>query len=170
MNHALNTCLTLLLWPALASAQDAALRQCRALTDTSARLTCYDAIALPVPVPVPMPAPVPAAVPMPAPAAAPGPVPAPAAMPAATLEAQFGLPSAVDRVERIVTRFEGRFEGWRAKERIRLANGQVWQVVDDSQGVYDLQNPTVTIRRGALGRFVLDIQGAGKTPTVRRVE
>ncbi len=147
-----------------AQAQDpAALRQCRALADTAARLACYDAIPLPA-VPV-----VPAAAPVARPAT---PVAAPVALtaPAPVPEAQFGLPTPADRVQEIVTRYDGLFEGWRPDERIRLANGQVWQVVDGSSGVYNLKSPKVTIRRGALGRFVLDIEGANKTPTVRRTE
>ena len=44
------------------------------------------------------------------------------------------------------------------------------QVVDGSSAVYALKNPKVTIKRGALGRFVLDIDGAAKMPGVRRVE
>jgi hypothetical protein len=123
------------------------LRQCRALAEAPARLACYDAIPLAS-------APVPTAPPVP-------PVPP---------EAQFGLPTPADQILAVETRYEGLFEGWRPNDRIRLANGQIWQVVDGSNGVYDLKNPKVTVRRGALGRYFLDIEGASKTPTVRRVE
>ncbi len=153
---------------AQALAQDASsLRQCRALADMAARLACYDAIPLPS---VPAVSAVPAT---PAPAARPAmplAVPVTPAAPAPAPETQFGLPAPADRVLELVTRYDGLFEGWRPDERIRLANGQVWRVVDGSSGVYNLNNPKVTIRRGALGRFVLDIEGANKTPTVRRVE
>lgn len=157
MKQTLITGLALLLAPAATWADDAGLRQCRAIGNPVARLACYDALALP-------PAPVPAAPPS-APAAAPPSAPSPAA-----LESQFGLASPVERVQEVVTRYEGQFEGWRPNERIRLANGQVWQVVDGSSGVYDLKNPKVTVKRGALGRFILDVEGAGKMPGVRRVE
>lgn len=129
-------------------ADDAALRRCRALTEPAARLACYDAV--------------PVAAPAPAPASAP---PA-AAGPAAT----FGLERAEDKTQEITSHISGRFEGWRPGERIRLANGQVWQVSDDSSGVYYLLDPKVSVRRAAMGTFVLDIEGARRTPRVRRVE
>jgi hypothetical protein len=43
------------------------------------------------------------------------------------------------------------FEGWRPNERIRLANGQVWQIADDSSSLLQRRDPKVTVRRGALG-------------------
>lgn len=167
MNKPLTACLALLLASTAALANDTALRQCRAITNAVARLACYDALSLP-----PLPPPAPTAAPVVVPAAAPvaAPVAAPAAAPDATLEAQFGLPAPSERVPQLVTRFEGDFEGWRPNDRIRLANGQVWQVVDGTSAVYALKNPKVTIKRGALGRFVLDIDGAAKMPGVRRVE
>ena len=175
MNKPLTASLALLLASTAALANDTALRQCRAITNAVARLACYDALSLP-PLPQPAPPPAPAAAPVAAPAAVPvaaqvaTPVAAPAAAPDATLEAQFGLPAPSERVPQLVTRFEGDFEGWRPNDRIRLANGQVWQVVDGTSAVYALKNPKVTIKRGALGRFVLDIDGAAKMPGVRRVE
>lgn len=174
MNKLLLACLATL--PILAQAQESALRQCRAIADAQARLACYDGIPLAAASAPPSPQPKPAAASATsAPLAGAVPVAVPAAPPAAPpaaapLAAQFGLPSPAEAILAVETRFEGLFEGWRPGERIRLANGQVWQVVDGSSGVYDLKNPKVTIRRGALGRYFLDIEGAAKTPTVRRVE
>ncbi len=143
-------------------ADDSALRQCRALVDNFARLACYDLLPL-----KPLPA---ASAPTPAAAAATPEAPAaPAPGPGAT-EASFGLERSSAQANQIVSRIEGRFEGWSPRERIRLANGQVWQVVDDSSGVYNLREPKVTIKRGALSGFVMDIEGANRTPRVRRVE
>ncbi len=156
--------ITILLCPGALRAQDDGLRQCRALADAAARLACYDALPVAPAKPAP-PAAVPAAV---APASAA--VPATPLRPAVAPESQFGLPTPADLLEAVTTRYEGLFEGWRANERIRLANGQVWQVVDDSSAVYELKSPKVTIRRGAFGRFVLDIEGAAKMPGVRRVQ
>jgi hypothetical protein len=143
-------------------ADDSALRQCRALADNFARLACYDLLPL-----KPLPAASAAAV-APAPAAAAA--PAAPAVPPRTAEAGFGLDRPSEQAAQIVSRIEGRFEGWSPRERIRLANGQVWQVVDDSNGVYDLRDPKVTVKRGALGGYVMDIDGANRTPRVRRVE
>lgn len=139
---------------------DAGWRQCRTTVDAAARLACYDALPA-----GPLAAAAPASA-VPAGATA-------ANRPAASvtgLESQFGLATPADRVTEIATRFEGLFEGWRSGDRITLANGQVWQVTDGSSAVYNLRSPRVTIRRGSMGQFVLDVEGAKKLATVRRVQ
>lgn len=155
----------LTLAPPAALADPSALRQCRALADAAARLACYDAIALPTGG---------AAAPGPAAAPSPAPAPAPVAAPAAsTLAARFGLPEErrpADHVERIESRIEGRFEGWAPRGLIRLANGQVWQVTDDSRGAYWLDSPRVVVRRAALGSYMLEIEGVRAHVRVRRLQ
>ncbi|MEY3252870.1 MAG: hypothetical protein RL227_1843 [Pseudomonadota bacterium] len=133
-------------FPHAVGADDDSLRRCRTLAADAARLACYDAIAL-------------------APAAA-----AAAASAVAAPVARFGLPEAADRIERVDSRIEGRFEGWRPLDRIRLANGQVWQVIDGSRGVYWLDSPRAAVRRGALGSFVLEIEGVRALVRVSRIE
>lgn len=64
----------------------------------------------------------------------------------------------------------GLFEGWQPQSRIRLANGQVWQVTDGSEGVYARRDPKVRISRGTLGSFFMQIDGVSQTPRVRRIE
>ena len=136
-----------LLAPA-AWADDGALRRCRALADTTARLACYDAL------------------PMGAPQAAGG----SSALVAGPLAAAFGLQRPEEGAQEIVSSIPGLFEGWRPGERIRLANGQLWQVADDTSAVYFLRDPKVTVRRAAMGSFVLDVDGARKLLRVRRLE
>ena len=150
--------------PWMATANDAALQKCRAMEDPFARLKCYDAIPLAgnaqaVTSPT---------VPPPAVATAAAPVAAPPAPPAS----QFGLPAKVPDadVNRIESHIVGKFEGWRANSNIRLANGQVWQVADDSSRFLDLDNPKVAVRRGALTAFYLEIEGTNHSPRVRRVK
>ena len=128
-----------------AGADDSALRRCRALADAAARLACYDALPLGAPT-----------------------VAASAA--AAPTAATFGLQRADDGLLEIVSTIPGLFEGWRPGDRIRLANGQLWQVTDDSSAIYNLRDPKVTVRRAAMGTFVLDIEGARRLPRVRRLE
>ena len=134
-----------------ARADDAAWRRCRALAEPSPRLACYDALAL-----------------------APGPVSAAPLAASAARRAEpgagFGLERAEDKVQELSSRINGRFEGWRPGERIRLANGQLWQVSDDSSAVYYLLDPKVTVRRAAMGTFMLDIEGARLMPRARRIE
>jgi hypothetical protein len=138
----------LLLTSTSALADNAALLRCRAIQDGPARLACYDAMPL---------------APVGAKAAAPSPQ-APAA--------QFGLEqqalkSAPDAIESHIT---GRFDGWGPNARIVLANGQIWQVTDDSRGVYSAENPKVRVRRGALGAFYLEIEGINRSPRVKRLQ
>jgi len=130
----------LLLVSSAAAADDALLR-CRAITDSTARLACYDAM------------------------------PATAAVPPAAAPERFGLPPASTeaKLDVIESHIRGRFQGWGPNSQIELANGQVWQVTDNSRGVYDLDNPKVSIRRGMLGAFYLEIEGQNRSPKVRRL-
>lgn len=147
--------------PALAQPAGS-LKACRAITESAARLACYDALPLPTDAPAASRSAAPAQA-----AAAVGGTQAPA-NPASS----FGLEAkaAQSAPDAIDSHIEGRFEGWEAKSRIRLANGQVWQVVDGSRGVLNLDNPKVRVRKGVLGAFYMDIEGTGRTPRVRRVE
>lgn len=145
--------------PAAAIAADDGLARCRAIKESAARLACYDALPL---------APAPSAA-APAPAAR---APASPAAPAVSEAQRFGLPatSRPEPLEALESRIEGHFAGWYPGTRIRLANGQVWQVTDSSSRFADVDNPKVTVRRGALGSFFLDIEGVNPAPRVRRVE
>lgn len=164
--------------PAAAQVEADALRRCRALTDVMQRVACYDAIALP-------PAPVAGAAPAPRPAS---PAPAPSAAtasaaPASTTAvpaavagertATFGLPAPAPsrpvEADFVDSRIVGRIEGWTPATRFTLANGQVWEIADGSQAVYDLQDPGVRITRGLFGSFFIRIEGVSQTPRVRRV-
>lgn len=149
----------LLLSVATAHAGESDLRRCRGIADAALRLACYD--ALPV---APATTAAPAAAAVAAPSAAP-------VVPAAAGEAAFGLARRADELQEITSYIPGRFEGWSRNGRIRLANGQVWQVTDDSMAFYNhLRDPKVTVRRAAMGSFMLDIEGSPNTPRVRRVE
>jgi len=157
-----------------AQAQDS-LQRCRALTDNAARLACYDALADAARAPAA--AAKPAA---PAPVVAPAPVAAPAAKVAAAAppasarsgEAVFGLPEKrqPDRVESVDSTLADNFGGWGPNSRIKLANGQVWQVIDGSSVDLPLKARKVSVKRGALGSYYLDIEGLNTSPRVRRVD
>jgi len=148
-----------------AAATDAQLQQCRALSDKAARLACYD--ALPVSAATAAPARAASMVQMELPPPVPHIVPAPLADPAA----RFGLEqSTATQAQSIVSHIPGSFEGWSAGTRIRLANGQIWQISDDSRASLYLQNPKVRIRRAAMGTFILEIEGSNNAPRVRRID
>jgi hypothetical protein len=136
---------------AAASADDGGMLLCRGLTDAAARLVCYDALPLP--------------------SVAAKSAPAVAAI-ASQTPAQFGLESKAYKSELnlIESRIVGHFEGWSAGSRIKLENGQVWQVSDDTSRYLDMNNPKVVVRRGALGAFYLEIDGTNHSPKVKRVQ
>ncbi len=133
---------------ATAAAHSQELRNCRALPETAARLACYDGLPLPATAPPPA---------------------APPAAPSG--DAAFGLQGpARGEVAAVSSSVAGRFEGWGAKSRIRLANGQVWEVTDGSSAAAWLLNPQITVRRAALGSYLLEVEGMNGTARVRRVE
>jgi hypothetical protein len=182
-----------------ASADTAALQNCRVLKDPAARLVCYDAIVLPataaatpavqsavVPVTaaattvaapagaaaLASPAVTPASTTPPVPVAlAPG-AAAPKPAPPADPVANFGLEyrAPVAAADALSSSIVGPFPGWRPNGRIQLANGQVWQVTDGSEAAYDLRDPAVRISRGFAGTFFMEITGVAQTPRVRRVQ
>jgi hypothetical protein len=143
----MRTLIVLLIAAGLASptlAQPDPLQRCRALADATARLACYDAIPA-----------------------------APAAQAAAADKVKsFGLPQPASgsEPETVQSRVAADFDGWGPNQRIRLENGQVWQVTDGSSGVIRPGRLQVTVRKGALGSFYLDFEGLTKSPKVRRVQ
>jgi hypothetical protein len=148
-------------------AQDG-LQRCRAMPNDAARLACYDTLA------DASRAPLAAAKPSRAADAdkpsAPGASAAPASAPAGN--AAFGLTErrsaeAVDSVESSVA---SNFSGWEPNSRIKLANGQVWQVVDGSSASLSEGARKVRVKRGFLSAFFLEIEGLNTSPRVRRVE
>jgi len=138
--------------------------RCRDVPEAAARLACYDAIPYATPRAG---RPVPAASGVPA-AASPG---AAASAPLSATE-RFGLPerARTDELPSITSAVGSDFFGWAPNERIRLQNGQVWEVVDGSSGSVAAANRKVTIRRGALGSFFLDFEGLNSSPRVKRVK
>ncbi|MES2130386.1 MAG: hypothetical protein V4463_24205 [Pseudomonadota bacterium] len=159
----------LLLVSGSALADDAALLRCRELKDAGPRLACYD--AMPVSAPV---ARAPRAAAAEAPAEVlPSTVPPPAlAVTRQEKENAFGfeMRPKKEQLDEIVSYIEGKFEGWGPHSQIRLANGQVWLVVDGSEVVVIATNPKVTITRGSFGSMFMEIEGSNGGPKVRRLK
>jgi hypothetical protein len=151
--------LVLLFVTTSALADDGALLHCRTIANPANRLSCYDALELAAPA---------------TPVRATGTAPAAGATPAekATQEQSFGLEQRVkNRLDRIESTLVGGFEGWRPRQRFKLANGQVWLVNDDSDDtVARIDNPKVVIERGAMGAIHMGIEGSGKAVKVRRLQ
>ncbi len=139
---------------ASAQADDAGLLRCSQTADTTQRLACYDALAAQV---------------KQRPATTAMAAPAPAAAPTETFGMKVDTPKA-ETVDAIDTRLNGRFNGWKAGQTFSLANGQVWQVVDGTVGFGEADNPAVTIRRGVLGAYFMEVEGVRRSPRVKRVQ
>lgn len=144
----------LLLASGSALADDAALLKCRTLTDVAARVACYDAI--------------------PVGAARPAASTAVAAAPAAKPEENFGLEAVKQREAQpasVQSTVVGEFEGWGPNTRIRLANGQVWRIVDGSEAVLPRRSDVkVSLERNVFGTIFLRVDGSNSSAKVRRVE
>jgi hypothetical protein len=144
-------CALLLLASGSALASDAAsIIQCRALADSAARLACYDAIKVDV---VPAPAPV-----------------------AKTPEQSFGMETMKKKPEQeqpqaIESAIAGDFDGWGPSSQIKLANGQVWRIIDGSEAILPrMHNPKVRIERNMFGTLFLHVDGTNNSAKVRRVQ
>lgn len=154
---------------------DAAFARCRGISDPGARLACYDGLPLARP---PSDAQAPPIAPRSAPAApAPGPAAprasAPPPAPAPSTSQSFGMEErapAAPLPTTMETHIAGHFEGWGPGARIKLANGQVWQVVDGTSAFMNVDNPKVVVRRGMMGGFFLELEGSNRSPRVRRLQ
>ena len=164
MGNPMKSLILLLFVSSAALADDAALLRCRTIADATSRLACYDALVLPVSGTV---------------AATSntgrGAAQTPTGISSSVQQKpdQFGLEEKLankDAVDAIESHIPGSFEGWSAKSNIKLANGQVWQISDNSARAHYIDNPKVRIRRGALGSFYLEIQGTNISPRVKRVQ
>jgi len=137
----------LLLASGSALADDAALLKCRAIADVAARVACYDAIPVGVATP---------------------------AAPAARPEENFGLEAVKQREAQpssIRSTVVGEFEGWGPGSQIRLANGQVWRIIDGSEAVLPRRSEVqVSIERNMFGTIFLRVDGTNSSAKVRRVQ
>lgn len=149
--------LSLLLLSGAALADDAAILKCRSLADTGARLACYDAIQLGA-----------------KPAVASATATLAAAAPVLKKEENFGIEVKKQREEEpqsITSTIPGDFQGWGPGSQIRLANGQVWRIIDGSEAVLPrMRDPKVTIERNLFGTLFLKVAGSNNSAKVRRVQ
>ncbi|WP_313178341.1 hypothetical protein [Massilia sp.] len=155
-----------------ALADDAAVLKCRTLLDTAQRLACYDAMPVGAAAQASVPAAVPAAPAVPS-AAAPAAAAATAAAAARTAEQNFGMEKAKkkDEADFMESTVVGTFSGWEGNTTIKLANGQVWRVVDGSSAVLPQQtNPAVRIKRGVFGVLYFQVVGQNPMARVRRIQ
>jgi hypothetical protein len=98
------------------------------------------------------------------------------AMPlAAAAAASFGSETIKKKADESPAAMEstvaGEFEGWGPNSRIKLANGQVWRIIDDSSAVLPRRSGTqVRIARNMFGTMFLSVEGTNQSAKVRRVD
>ena len=108
------------------------------------------------------------------PAAAPASKAAPVAA-AVTAEQNFGIEQVKKKVDEAPKSIEsaivGNFDGWGPNSMIKLANGQVWRIIDGSEAVLTpAQNPKVRIEKNMFGTLFLHVEGSNNSAKVRRVQ
>lgn len=157
-----------------ASADDAVsgLRACRALTDQTARLACFDRLAAQYDVPTP----VTQAAPPAAPSAAPG-VAQSAPQPAAKAVPEFGgerlaRPDDTPRPEESMTAVVAKASlNAIGHFTIALDNGQIWRQLDsDTANARFRGSDRVKITKGFLDSYSLAIEGQWGTYKVKRIK
>lgn len=69
------------------------------------------------------------------------------------------------------SRISGKFSGWYGGTVFKLENGQTWQQTDDSvMTIAAMQNPEVTISKGAFNVYYLEVKGILNSVQVLKVE
>lgn len=89
--------------------------------------------------------------------------------------ATFGLESEHPRAkarDAMNTHLEGELDGWQKGRRIRLANGQVWEIANSQSEMFGapVSNVPVTVERAFMGTFRMRIGDKRPAVRVRRVE
>ncbi len=69
----------------------------------------------------------------------------------------------------IRSEIRGDFRGWQKGDKIRLENGQVWEVIDGTLGIPSTPLAKVTIEPGFMGSWLMKVEGYNATARVRRV-
>ena len=72
--------------------------------------------------------------------------------------------------QEIRSRISGPFNGWSGRTVFRLDNGHVWRQVGSGNFYVNETDPEIIIRRGAMGSYLLQLEGYGRTVRVRRIE
>ena len=100
--------------------------------------------------------------------------PAAAAAPVAAASKPATPASARQRVsddDVTTSRISGKFSGWYGSTVFKLENGQTWEQTDDSVlTIAAMQNPEITISKGAFDTYYLEVKGMTDSVPVRKVE
>lgn len=148
------------------------LTSCRAISDASARLACYDALPLTAPVAISSPVAKAAPVATPAPAAAIAPTSAVAAVaPSASSEQAFGMERKIEQTLPEQMDMQVKTVRYTARKKLQLefTNGQRWeQTGTDSVSIK--AGDQCVIRRGMMSGYYLQTSRSNRTMTVKRLD
>ena len=72
-------------------------------------------------------------------------------------------------LDSVVSIAQGQFDYWENGLRVRLANEQLWQVIDHRPLLHNAHDPEVTIHKGIMGSFYLQIEGISTRLKVKRI-
>jgi len=71
--------------------------------------------------------------------------------------------------EELTSVAQGTFSRWERGQKVRLANGQVWEITNSTGVYYPVSDPKVTIKKGLFSAFYLHVDGISKSLKVRRI-
>lgn len=155
---------------------------CAAITDDAKRLACYDQFlknqqksAKPEQATQPEKPATPAkpVLPKQAPEQAPKPAPKPEVADKKGKLDEFGseqIKKEEETLNKITATALGEFTEWEKGLQVPLDNGQIWEITDLRPGYYKITNPTVTIEKGFMGSYNMNVKGRNKSYRVIRVE
>lgn len=150
---------------------------CAAITNDDKRLACYDqflkskaAPEKPEPAAQPEKPAKPASPELPEQAQTPEPKPAVAAKKEKVEEFGQERIKKEETLDKITATALGDFAEWEKGLKIQLDNDQVWEITDLRPGYYKITNPTVTIEKGFMGSYKMNVKGRNKSYRVIRVE
>lgn len=87
---------------------------------------------------------------------------------------EFGAEQIIQSVDHLEARLVGDFDGWSGNTVFRLDNGQVWQqtknYIPDYKPRDPVSQPRVTISRGFMGSYNLQVEGVKRIVQVKRIE
>ena len=82
----------------------------------------------------------------------------------------FGLKQQSSSMDTLVSSIPGEFKGFKKGDKITLANGQVWKVVDSNSLFHSATNPEISISKGVFNSYRISIKGLNKSARVVRIK
>ena len=89
---------------------------------------------------------------------------------ASNSESSFGKTENLSEPEEINSRILGVFNGWSGETTFELENGQIWKKSGNGFLSANVNNPKINIKKGALGSFILSVEGFNSSIKVKRIK